>query len=92
VLTRIYRCKNVKIRFLSENATVQINEAEGIQLLQNFQPLILLLEVGDAKTALSVLSQIPEFAFIVTSGYETSETRKQTYVDELQSIVNDLFD
>lgn len=92
VLTRIARCKETKLRFLTENSTITIAAEQGGAVLQNFSTLLLLLEVGDAKTALAVVSQMPAELFPVTPDYDTSAERKQSYVEELQNIVASLFE
>lgn len=92
VLQRIKRCNEVKIRFLEENAKVTIEPQESAAQLQAFMTVMLLLDVGDAKTALGAVVQMPNSAFVVTPPYESAIERKQTYIDELSQIVSDLFE
>jgi hypothetical protein len=92
ILQRIKRCQDLKLRFLEENATVTISLQDSAAQLQAFMSVMLLLDVGDAKTALAVVSQIPASVFVLTTSYENQEARKQSFVDELSSIVSELFE
>lgn len=92
VLQRVKRCEDLRIRFLSENAELTITAEEAGQIAQNFMNVMLLLQNGEARTALSIVSAMPNEYFPVTSEHESSESRKQSYVNELAGIVTDLFD
>jgi|ERR1044072_3266741 hypothetical protein len=95
---RLARCRNAKLRFLEENLSATIDPAHSAALLQTFINVMLLLDAGDAKTALGAVMQIPGSYFPVTriygstSLYESGEARKESYVIELQKIVTDLFE
>lgn len=90
LIYRLKRCRDVKIRFLEENATIYI--PNSIQMLQSFMTISLLLDMGDAKSALQILESVSPSIFLVTIGYTSPEQRYETYINELQGIVNDLFD
>jgi hypothetical protein len=98
LIARLNRCKNCKLRFLEENLSATIDPARSAQLLQTFINVMLLLDAGDAKTALGAVMQIPGSYFPVTkihgstSLYEDGDARKESYVIELQKIVTDLFE
>lgn len=98
LIARLARCNNVKLRFLEENLSIAVSAEQSGQLLQAFVNVMLLLDSGDARTALMIVDQLPAALFYPckiqgsTSLYETPEARKESYVIELQNIVNDLFE
>lgn len=92
VLQRVKRCEDLRIRFLTENAELTITAEQAGQMAQNFMQVMLLLQNGEARTALGIVNSMPVDYFPATSDHETSEARKQSYVNELASIVTDLFD
>lgn len=92
VIARIKKCEAIKVRYLAENITISLTPEQSGGQLTAFSQLLMLLSVGDAKTALTMLTQIPSEAFLVTAGYTTTEERKETYRNELQQIIDTLFD
>jgi hypothetical protein len=92
ILQRIKRCQDLKLRFLEENATVTISSEQSAAQLQAFMSVMMLLDVGDARTSLAIVSQIPASVFVLTQGYEDQQARKQSYIDELSNIVSELFE
>lgn len=90
VLLRLHRCKMVKLRFLEENASITIENSAS--LLQAFMNVSMLLDLGDAKTALTILQGMDEATFPVTPAYADNAERKGSYVSELQEIVDTLFE
>lgn len=92
VSMRRARCNAIEKRFLDENAEVTITPQAAGDLMNLFMPVMLLFKAGEARTALSIIQSIPNEAFVLTPSYATSAERKQSYIDELQGIINDLFD
>lgn len=78
-------------RYLLENETIVISSTENMGALSSFLPLKILLESGALATAKDLLEyQIPAEAFILTPDYDSQQERKQSFIDEIQSIIDTL--
>jgi len=92
VLRRVHRCEQIRMRFLEENAQLSITAQQAGEMAAAFANVMMLLQNGEARTALTLISAMPSTNFPVTTPYNTEEERQQSYIDELNGIITDLFE
>lgn len=92
VKRRIAKGEEIKIRYLAENAGMVLTQEENQKQLVDLEQLIKVLNIGDLKTALSLIQNvIPENEFVLTKEFATKGERKESYVNELSVAVAQLF-
>lgn len=80
--------RSVVLRYLTENMEITIDTQSNIDQLNTFLSVKLLLESGAIITARDVLTTLSDDMFVVTPEYQTSTERKQSYIDQINSYIN----
>lgn len=83
VLLKKKKGEDVMNRFISENEQIQIPTEQNLIQMQYLLPVKQLLESGAITSAMEVVSQLPDEAFIITPGYTTATERRNSFVNEM---------
>lgn len=90
VLRKKNKGQQIINRFLEENEQIVISTEQNLIQLSNFMNVKLLLETGALSSAKDALVQLSSESFILTPNYNSSEERKQSYIDEIDQFLNQI--